>query len=266
MEAKRTCKNCGFENIGNYCPRCGQKVYTKRFTLKSFFHAILEVFNIEKGFFYTFKMMFAQPGVVINEYVSGRTKRYYNPLKYIILAAAIYAFLILYLKIFDASVETANELIIGDRIKNDQEVLELQKKWIEFYKQFVNFIPLLMIPFSSLVSKWVYASKKWYYGEHLILNCYMFAQGFYIAILLVPLVILFPQLGAIFGYKAFAVEIIYMAYALYKTFGNSVVKSFFKSLLIYLLGFFFFIFSMLLILSIAIFVTALLGFDISELI
>ena len=75
------CKNCGSENIESFCPKCGQKTYTERYTLKSFFGIIMHTFDIKKGFFHTLKMLFIDPGKIVHEYLNGRTKDYFNPLK-----------------------------------------------------------------------------------------------------------------------------------------------------------------------------------------
>ena len=177
LESKKVCKNCNSVHINNYCCDCGQRIYTKRFTLKSFFFVLLATLNIEKGFLYTLKMLFIHPGKVINDYLTGKTKHYFNPLNYIIIAAGIYAFLTIWLNLLDKSVEATNEFIYSESIQNNEEALQLQKKWIDSFKNYINFVPLLMIPFASLISKWFYRSKKLFYGEHLIVNCFLFAQG-----------------------------------------------------------------------------------------
>ena len=53
-------------------------------------------------------MLFTHPGKVVNEYINGKTRLYYNPLKYIIIIAGIYAFLTIYLNILDANMNQMN--------------------------------------------------------------------------------------------------------------------------------------------------------------
>ena len=255
LEKKQVCKNCNSVHINNYCSDCGQKIYTKRFTLKSFFIVFMDALNIKKGFFYTVKMLFTHPGKVTNDYISGKTKSYFNPLKYIIIVAGIYAFLIVWLNIFDASIE-ASEIIQknNEALQNNDEALQLQKKWIEFYKQYINFIPLLMVPFASLISKWFYRSKKLFYGEHLIINCFIFAQIFIIYIIWSPIVVIIPSLITYFPVITFITSFIYFIFALYKTFRESPFRAVMGGILIYFIGFLFFI----LFLSIIIFIVGLI--------
>ena len=265
LESKKVCKNCNSDHINNYCCDCGQKVYTKRFILKSFFVVLLDALNIEKGFLHTLKMLFIHPGKVINDYITGKTKPYFNPLNYIIISAAIYAFLILWLNIFDNSVEAANEILYGEALQKNDEVLQLKKKWMDFYKQFVNFIPLLMIPFTSLISKWFYRSKKLFYGEHLIINCFLFAQCFIIIIILTPIVVIIPSLITYFSIIALFATIIYLSFALYKTFQGSRFRAIIGAILIYFIGYLLFILFLIIVLFIIGIIIILLDYNISDL-
>ncbi|MFC2104914.1 DUF3667 domain-containing protein, partial [Bacteroidota bacterium] len=176
MELSNTCKNCGSENIETYCSNCGQKIYTKRFTLKNFLLVFLNAFNIEKGFLYTLKMLFIQPGIIINDYIKGKTKQYFNPLKYVLIVAGLFAFLMITTNIFDTSYKASNDALYNSsevlkQQKNDELALQMENKMLEYVKQYMNLIPLIIIPFFSLVSMWFYRSRKLFYGEFLIVNC-----------------------------------------------------------------------------------------------
>lgn len=237
LEKSKVCKNCGSENIDNYCSNCGQKIYTKRFTLKNFFFVFLDAFNIEKGFIYTLKMLTFKPGVIINEYIKGKTKSYFNPLKYVIIVAGIYAIIVVSTNILETSVDATNEIMS----ENSEETIELQKNFIEFFKQYINIIPLLIIPFLSLVTMWFYRSKKLFYGEFLIVNCYLIAQSFAIScILAIPLALFIPTLFNYFPLILLMITIIYFSYALYKVFLGSPIVAIIKAILIYVIGTLFF--------------------------
>ena len=262
---KTYCKNCGDKNVGNYCNNCGQKVYINRFTVKSYFSSLLNVFNIEKGFLYTFKMLTVNPGKIINGYISGKTKSYYNPLKYIVVAAAINAVLVIYLNILDQSVEASNNIINSDAVKNNQEVLDLQKRWMEFFKQFMNFVPLLIIPFASISSKWFFRSKKLFYAEHLIINSYIYGHGFFMAILLMPIVLIIPALTSIYGIVSGSIMIMYLTYSFKSLFKPSVLMSLLGGLTTYLLGMALFMAFFIIMLILAMIAISLLGYDIMQL-
>ena len=77
------CKNCNQPVEKNFCENCGQKKiegknYGKK-KPKSFFGAT--VFNLDKGMWYTIKMMFVDPKKVINDYVGGNTIKYMHPFR-----------------------------------------------------------------------------------------------------------------------------------------------------------------------------------------
>lgn len=50
------------------------------------------VFNIHKGLFFTFWKLIVQPGNVGNAYISGQRKKYTNPVRFLIIAIALQAF------------------------------------------------------------------------------------------------------------------------------------------------------------------------------
>jgi len=270
FEKEEICKNCGSAQIDNYCSNCGQKIYTKRFTLKNFFNVFLDAFNIEKGFIHTFKMLFFRPGVIINEYIKGKTKKYFNPLKYVILIAGIYSIFVVSTNILETSVDTTNEIMSKNseainQVQNSEETIEFQKNWIEFFKQYINIIPILIIPFLSLVTMWFYRSKKLFYGEFLIVNCYLIAQSFAIScIIAIPLALLTPTLLNYFPLILLMITIIYFSYALYKVFSGSPIVAIIKAILIYVIGTLFFYIFFLFLLIIFMIILTLFGLTIYD--
>ncbi|MBN1821317.1 MAG: DUF3667 domain-containing protein [Prolixibacteraceae bacterium] len=261
----RICKNCGSSQVENYCSHCGQKVYKKRFTIKSFFAVLFDALNLEKGILYTLKMLFVNPGKVIHDYLSGSTKRYVNPLNYLLIIAGINAFLVLYLNILDNSVEMSNNLLNYQGTENYQETMELQQRFIEVIKKYVNFMPLLMIPFASLVSKWYYYSGKLYYGEHLIIMTYLFGQSLIIGSFLSLSVLIFPDFIKIFPFVNISITLIYFVYALKRIYKRSVVSAIFGSIFIYVFGLILFMVVLMILIFLTFFIIALMGFDLKSL-
>jgi len=259
FEKTSTCRNCGSENIENYCSNCGQKVYIKRFTLKAFLGVFLDAFDIEKGFIHTFIQLFTKPGIVINNYIKGKTKSYFNPLKYVIIIAGVYAFLVISTDFFDQSIKTANEIMLKNNeqfqnLEDKDEVLQKQNQWMELYKKYINLLPLLLIPIISLASKWIYKSKKYFYGEHLIINSYILAHSFVLIILVVPLIIFLPSITKYFPLLVGVLTVIYIIYAYNKTFNGSPIISLIKSIFVLLIGYILFIIALILIMIIALFI------------
>ena len=114
--------------------------------------------------------------------------------------------------------------------------MQLEKKLINFFKQYINLLPLIIVPFTSLISKWFYRSKKLFYGEHLIINCFLFAQIFIIYILWSPIVVIFPSLITYFPLLTFISSVAYLCFAMHKTFKESPIRDVMGGIIIYFLG------------------------------
>ena len=261
----KNCPNCGSTAFENYCSSCGQRIYQKRFTFKGFFDVVGDALNIERGIIHTAIWMFANPGRVINDYLNGKTKSYFNPLNYILIITGIYAFLILSLDIFDTSIETTNSILQNNNLQTSPEALEFQQKWISFFKKYVNFVPLLMLPFASLLSKWYFYKRKLFYGEHLILNIFIYAHSILITILIAPLVLLVPKMLQVFPLVNLGLSLIYFTYALRSIFKTSIMKALGGAIAIQAGGFILFITSFILLAMIIVLLLNSIGVNIMEL-
>lgn len=258
---EKRCKNC--ENIlqGQYCNICGQKVIKERYTLKHLFGLVFESFNVERGLLYTVKMLFTNPGKLINDYLDGRTRDFYNPLKYLILIASINAVLMLWFDIFDTNVANTNELMGESR-----EATKLQQILLDYLKMYLNIFSLLILPFYSLVTKWIFKKHKLFYAEHLVINSYLFAQYTLLQMLTYLTFSLFPGLSKLSMLVAAVLFIAYYTYALRGIFKIKLLKSFLNSLLVFLGGTLLFYSFIVVVSIIVILVLKLGGFDLKQLV
>lgn len=254
------CKNCGHHFEGLYCSACGQKVISKRITIKHLFEITFDSFNIQRGLPFTIKLMFTKPGEVINGYLNGRTKDFYNPLKFLLLAASISALLMLWLDLFDANMENTNEFM-----GLDDETARFQKTINSYIKKFLQFVSLLTLPFFGLVSKWMFKKHRFYYAEHLTINSYLFAQITIIQIFVILLVYFVPALLKYMLAINSVVFISYYTYALKGVFKVKFGKSILSSVVIYVLGMFLMTLFIIIATIITMFIMHLLGVNISEL-
>ncbi len=116
---------------------------------------MLASFNLEKGLFYTAKQLFVNPGKLINEYLNGKTKYYYNPLKYLLMVTGISTLFSVWTGVFDLSVHNANELA-----DFDTEDAKFQTEYMSFVKEYIGFVTLATLPFYSYISKLIFRKKK----------------------------------------------------------------------------------------------------------
>ncbi|WP_261511590.1 DUF3667 domain-containing protein [Chryseobacterium paludis] len=159
------CKNCNFNYSGNYCPECGQSVHEKRIDVHWLIHDIPHsVFHIDKGFFYTLKCLFTNPGKMVEGYLAGKRVKHFRPFAYVILIASICTFVV-------NKLQSLTQSIYQKRFPN--QVLEVNES---FFSHYFSLFIFIMIPFASLIT-WLFFIKRQYnYWEHFLVNTYLAAQ------------------------------------------------------------------------------------------
>lgn len=196
------CKNCATEidSSTSFCHNCGAKIIKERITIKFIILQLLESFGWDSVFFFTIKKMFFKPNIVISEYINGTRKRYVKPFSYLIIGVAIYLTFINFFKddlniinnvINKSYIEAANKDLSELKNISEEELLALKRdkrsaqiglKFGEYTLKYFNFIALLFIPFFAFMSKWTY-KKPYNYGEHIVINTYLYGTSMYISIL-----------------------------------------------------------------------------------
>jgi len=88
------CKNCEVSFEGNYCNNCGQKAITGRLTYKEVITNFVDSFNLETGILLTLKLLFVNPKKILTEYLQGKRKTYYNPVKFFLIALSFNIFIV----------------------------------------------------------------------------------------------------------------------------------------------------------------------------
>lgn len=240
------CKNCNAEFSGKFCSACGQKYITERITVRRIF---LELFasltNLEKGFWYTFKMLFVNPGEVVRHFINGQTVRYYPPVRYLLLWITISVALSLMSGLYDQQQAAVQDLT---SVAQEPEVAELQRKLQQQIqnemKKYLTFLPLLMLPFMGWASFLVFRKREQNYAEHLVLNAYAYGQTTAMGIPLLLLTMAFPGLHPFLFLKIILLSIGYYAY-LYRSFfqiriGKAIFKGIFSTFLAYTFALLFF--------------------------
>ena len=206
------CKNCGnpLEKQEHFCGVCGGKVVTLRMTFKILFEDFSEnVFGFDTRFFKTIKKTFLQPHLIITEYLDGVRKRYMNPFGFLAISAAISLLIYNYfaddlIRIQTSSVEVTTQLeeferqanldlsTIKDLPKKEQQKLKMEKEFAQAYLKFMDNMLKFSIQYFNLfmffslfifagLSKWTFW-KPYNYGEHLIINAYLYGIITFLAI------------------------------------------------------------------------------------
>ncbi|MFZ4478037.1 MAG: DUF3667 domain-containing protein, partial [Saprospiraceae bacterium] len=144
------CKNCTQEFEGNYCPECGQKASTKRFTTRFLLKDVVKKeFPIDKGVLYTTRRLITAPGPMVREYLDGKRVNYTKPFQYLLLIVAI-SLLIFSKQQFEQGFRE------GFGHDQDAKVTEIQMQIMEFIFSHFSLIFLSILPFLALFSKWLF--------------------------------------------------------------------------------------------------------------
>jgi uncharacterized membrane protein YGL010W len=156
------CLNCHHPLTNKFCPNCGQKATTHRFSLKRFLlHDFIHgVFSIDRGFLYTVGQLFTRPGHSIREYVEGKRAQHFSFFAFIVLVITLGHLIGSY---FNVSMVDALYYSSDGGV-----VTELEK----FYKESPKLFKLSQIPFFALFSWLIFKKSKQNFTEHLVLNSY----------------------------------------------------------------------------------------------
>jgi hypothetical protein len=85
------CKNCEKQVHNLYCSYCGQPVKVERITFSYIWHDVFHFFtHMERGFLFTSVHMLVSPGKTVNDFITGKRKRYQSPISYFLIWTTIY--------------------------------------------------------------------------------------------------------------------------------------------------------------------------------
>lgn len=192
MEA--ICKNCNtfYSEHFNYCPNCSQKSKLHRLTFGDIVHEGVHYFtHADKGLFQLIRDLSIKRGLVAYEYIEGKRKKYFPPLNFFLLIAAVFVFMSTLKTVpQDVPITQAYPEVaaIQDPVKK-QEAIEVYQRKNDvryFSDRYSNLLAMLSLPMTALVFWLFYRKAKYNYIEHLVAGMYMLG----ICILLYALVIL----------------------------------------------------------------------------
>ena len=87
-----TCRNCGYEYEGRYCPQCSLPASWQPMTLKNLMMGFLDIWGMgNRPIFRSFEQLFTRPGYMIRDYLSGRHLRYFPPFKMLAVLTVLLA-------------------------------------------------------------------------------------------------------------------------------------------------------------------------------
>ncbi|HEX8694619.1 MAG TPA: DUF3667 domain-containing protein [Longimicrobium sp.] len=172
------CVSCGAMLTGAYCQACGQKAMG-RFTFPNILqHLVTDALDLNKGLLFTAWSLLRDPGRVVRDYVAGRTVRYTNPVKYLLIVVTLVVLVYVQMGALDAMMAALKP--------GTDPSAELAKNpmgsWMVGH---LNVMMLVGLPFLAVASWLVFRRARLNYAEHLIFNLYVYAQQSLMSLLLV---------------------------------------------------------------------------------
>lgn len=254
------CKNCQslLEKDSNYCNNCGAKVILKRINFKNLLLEFFIInFGVDSRFFLTIRKMATSPEDVINEYLEGVRRRYLNPFTFLAIGAGLSLLIFNYFADdfiaiqnqvnqaqvdelkkaaaidIDNTKDLSDEEIekLGIQKKTAQLQLDLMEGMWDFLLRYFNLLTFVFLLIYAVLSKWTFV-KPHNFGEHIVINGYIYGFTTYLTLIAFFLAILIHPLIYI---TSIFISIIYYMYALGRFYKLSLVKNILK-LLRFMLG------------------------------
>jgi hypothetical protein len=123
IRSEKLCLNCGTETTGRYCPACGQEnIEPKQTVWHLITHFFSDLTHFDGKFFLTVKDLFAKPGFLSREYMTGRRAGYLDPIRMYIFTSAVF-FLIFFSLVDVKRVHVGKDL--KEEIQNDPDLQAL---------------------------------------------------------------------------------------------------------------------------------------------
>lgn len=181
-----TCKNCDVTFDGKFCPNCSQKANTHRFTLGHFMHEFLHAFtHTDKGILFLIKEMFFRPGKVALEYNAGKRKKYFNPITFLLIMAALQVYAASKTGLFTQfadSLQAGIQQMVGNAGGSAADLQEVDRQMDDADRTMImvsennKLLTLLFIPVLSFLT-WLFFKRSGHnYAENMVFNVLVSGQ------------------------------------------------------------------------------------------
>lgn len=183
-EEKKTtkCLNCNTEFVGKFCPECGQRADTGRFTVSFIFSNFIQgILSNDGGVWFTLKNLFIRPGQMMVDIINGKRKSYFSPFPMLFLTLSLYVIIFTFTgskktdfdSLFD---DETVEVKINDKNLTEKQILAEKAKVfviksLKFYQRNYTAFFILTIPIYILSARVSFGRKnrkKYNWGEYCI--------------------------------------------------------------------------------------------------
>jgi len=182
--ARTACASCGGSLLGGFCHGCGQRVQAGRLTLRTIAaHLVTDAFDLNRGLLFTAAALFRRPGEAVREYLGGATVRYTNPVKYLLVLAALLVLVMVRLDVFEAQMQ----VLPGMPVQESAEAQRMQAELSAWISRHMNLLMIGGVPVMAWLSRRFFGAAGFTYAEHLVFNVFAYAQMCMLSLLALPL-------------------------------------------------------------------------------
>ena len=196
------CANCDMIFADNYCPRCGQHAGVGRVGWHTVRQNIMLLWGIESNsMLYTLLQLLGRPGYLIHDYINGKQKANFPPVKMLFIIALV---LVLLKNLFpdapeEAAVAPEDNLMLVEILSGK-------------FKDNPG-LSLMILNVFFLLPTWLLFRHAPRNNRHTL------PQGFFIQVFMSVLIIFFDCLGQIFGDSVEMFMLVYYIIAFRQLFG-----------------------------------------------
>lgn len=151
----------------------------ERLSLQKMWGHILSILNLERGMFYTIWQLILAPGSAMRCYLFTDRSNFMEPLKFLVISIAFFLFMAI------------NFFPNSNWFGVDQESIsngnEVTYSIAAYLKQYANVVMLFTVPIAAWVSWRIFRKYRLNYGEHLVLNAFLYGFLTLISILILPI-------------------------------------------------------------------------------
>ncbi|MEZ4853561.1 DUF3667 domain-containing protein [Flavobacterium sp.] len=197
-------------------------------------------FSWDNNFWRTCIDLFKNPKDVLEAYISGARKKYFQPFSFLILYATI---AVLFYKFFPYDIGEFQEgFNKGYQSTGGKNPAFDVKAFYENMFNYYNFIVIATVPFYALITYITFIKKGNNYSEHLVFNCYLHTIIGYFSMLLQLVFLNIFHLPNTMFYIQILFSIVYSIYVFKKLYALNTKQILISTLYFWLLAIAFFIF------------------------
>ena len=138
------------------------------------------IFQLDRGFLFTLKELFIQPGHSIRGFLEGRRKSHYKPFAYLIITFTLYSLAAYFME----RGTYIDDLLFGIKVRMADTGQDTDLPIIDWISKNQVYVTLLILPVFSLASYMAFIRSNYNYFEHLVLNLYITGQQMVLYLLL----------------------------------------------------------------------------------